>query len=94
MNLFNKLYNKDRDKSNSNEKEIMYEYIRNKILYLDLLTIGELWDAIKRECTMDLFKVFPQIDNKFIFTYCSSEVNILEIKQKVKSKKINRPFFF
>ena len=88
MNLFNKLYNKDRDKSNSNEKEIMYEYIRNKILYLDLLTIGELWDAIKRECTMDLFKVFPQIDNKFIFTYCSSEVNILEIKQKVKSKKI------
>ena len=77
-----------KDIYNSEDPEIVNEFIKNKILYLDLLTIGEFWEDIKEVCNQDLYKIFVQLKNKFIFTDCSSDINILETKKKVKNKNI------
>ena len=81
INSFSDIYN-------NNDVEITYDYIKSKIFYLDLLTIGEFWEEIKKVCTTDIFKVFPQLSNKFIFNDCTSDINVLEFKQKVKNKNI------
>ena len=85
--LLNKI-NDMKDIYNSTDPELTYEYIKNRILYLDLLIIGEFWEDIKAVCIKDLFKVFAQLKNKFTFTDCSSEINELEIKKNVKNKNI------
>ena len=85
--LLNKI-NSFADIYNSNDLEITYDYIKSKIFYLDLLTIGEFWEEIKKICTTDIFKVFSQLKNKFIFNDCTSDINVLEFKQKVKNKNI------
>ena len=77
-----------KDIYNSEDPEIVNEFIKNKILYLDILTIGEFWEDIKEVCNQDLYKIFVQLKNKFIFTDCSSDINILETKKKVKNKNI------
>ena len=68
--------------------ESIYDYIKSKILYMDLLIIGEFWEDIKNACTNDIFKVFSHLKNKFIFSDCSSDINIMDFKQKVKNKNI------
>ena len=73
---------------NSSDLEITYDYIKSKIFYLDLLTIGEFWEEIKKVCATDIFKVFSQLKNKFIFNDCTSDINVLEFKEKVKNKNI------
>ena len=77
------------DVYNSDEATI-YEYIKNKILYLDLLTMGEFWEDIKRTCAIDVYKIFDKLNDKFIYTDCPSfaDINIFEIKQKVKNKTL------
>ena len=78
----------EKDIYNSEDLEKVNEYIKNKILYLDLLTIGEFWEDIKVVCNQDLYKVFTQLKTKYIFTDCSSDINILETKKKIKNKNI------
>ena len=68
--------------------ERAYDYITNKILYLDLLIIGEFWEEIKRVCISDVFKVFSILNNKLTAIDGSSDINVAEFKQKVKNKKI------
>ena len=68
--------------------ERAYDYITNKILYLDLLIIGEFWEEIKRVCISDVFKVFSILNNKLTTIDGSSDINVAEFKQKVKNKKI------
>ena len=77
------IYNKD-------ENEV-YEYLKNKVLYLDLLLEGEFWEDIKKTCIIDLFKVFNSLETKFEFNHITSfaDVNIMKIKQKIKSKKLS-----
>ena len=66
--------------------ELIYEYIKNKILYLDLLNMGEFWDDICKTCFVDIFKTFDKINNKFFLNHFSNitELNILEIKKNAK----------
>ena len=80
--------NSFKDIYESTEQEIIYDYIKNKILYLDLLTIGELWEEIKKVCNSDIFKLFKELKNKYILSNCSSEIYVMEIKQKIKNKNI------
>ena len=91
-NQLNSLYDKINninDIYNSDDNEV-YEYFKNKVLYIDLLTMGEFWEDIKRTCDMDLFKIFKSIEAKYLFTNITSfaDINITEIKQKIKSKKL------
>ena len=61
------------------------------VLYLDLLLEGEFWEDIKKTCIIDLFKVFNSLETKFEFNHITSfaDVNIMKIKQKIKSKKLS-----
>ena len=72
------------------DEDIIYEYIKNKILYLDLLTMGEFWEDIKMTCSIDVYKIFGKLNNKYIYSDCPSfaDINIYEIKQKVKNKTL------
>ena len=81
--------NSTKDVYNSEEADIIYEYIKHKMMHLDLLTSGEFWDDIRNNCAKDLFKVFAQFKDKFIYKDCSSDINFMETKQKVKNKNIN-----
>ncbi len=47
INNINDIYNSDEGKT--------YEYIKNKILYLDLLTMGEFGEDIKNRCYIDVY---------------------------------------
>jgi len=87
-NLFDKIYNKH-DVYNSDE-ETTFQYIKDKLLYLDLLLMGEFWEDIKKTCIEDIYKNFDNLDNKYIFTNISnfSELNIFEIKKKAKNKTL------
>jgi hypothetical protein len=55
------------------------------------LTQGEFWDDIKKTCIIDLFKVFIALEIKYEYNHITSfaDVNILKIKQKIKSKKLS-----
>ena len=88
LSLINKI-NNVQDVYNSDE-ETTYEYIKNKILYLDLLTMGEFWEDIKKTCFVDVLKIFVKLNNKFTFTNCKSfaELDIIDIKQKAKNKTL------
>ena len=88
LSLINKI-NNVQDVYNSDE-ETTYEYIKNKILYLDLLTMGEFWEDIKKTCFVDVLKIFDKLNNKFTFTNCKSfaELDIIDIKQKAKNLNI------
>ena len=72
---------------NNEEPDAIYNYIKNKIIYLELLTIGEFWEEIKRTCTKDIFKIL-QLKNKFIYTDCNSEVNTTEFNKKLQNKNL------
>ena len=80
--------NNTKDIYNSEDENATYEYIKCKMMYLDLLTMGEFWEDIKAHCVKDLFKVFKQLKDKFTFDDCSSEINAIEAKQKVKNKNL------
>ena len=86
--LYDKIYSQkniyDSDEATVNE------YIKNKILYLDLLTMGEFWSDIKKTCWEDIYKTFNIIQNKYNITntLSFSELDILDIKKKTKSKSI------
>ena len=80
--------NNTKDIYNSEDENATYEYIKCKMMYLDLLTMGEFWEDIKAHCVKDLFKVFKQLKDKFTFDDCSSEINVIEAKQKVKNKNL------
>ena len=82
MNNMNDIYIKEEDN--------IYEYIKTKVLYLDLLTMGDFSEEIRKVSKNDMFKVFDKLSQKFIFENCASftEINILEIKKKVKSKNL------
>ena len=86
--LFNAL-NNVKDIYNNEDENATYEYIKNKMMYLDLLTIGDFWDDIQIHCSKDLFKDFKKLKDKFIFDDCFSEINIIEAKQKVKNKNLS-----
>ena len=83
-----KAINDAKDINNSEDENATYEYIKSKMMYLDLLTIGEFWEDIQTHCVKDLFNVFKQLKDKFIFDDCSSEINVIETKQKVKNKNL------
>ena len=72
------------------EEEAIYEYIKDKILYIDLLTMGDFWDMIKKTCFVDAYKTFRKLNNKFIFENCESfaDLEVLDIKKKVKNKTL------
>ena len=74
----------------NNEEEIIYEYIKNKVLYLDLLAMGDFSEEIKKTCNSDIFKVFDKLSNKYIYANHPSlnDLNIMEIKQKIKNKNL------
>ena len=80
--------NSFKDIYESTEQDMIYDYMKNKILYIDLMSIGELWEEIKKICTIDFFKSFTQLKNKYIFTDFTCDINIMEFKQKVKNKNI------
>ena len=82
INNINDIYNSDEGKT--------YEYIKNKILYLDLLTMGDFWEDIKNTCYIDVYKIFDKLGKKYIFENCGSfaQIDILDIKKKVKSKTL------
>ena len=86
--LFNAL-NNVKDIYNNEDENATYEYIKNKMMYLDLLTIGDFWDDIQIHCSKDLFKDFKKLKDKFIFDDSFSEINIIEAKQKVKNKNLS-----
>ena len=56
-----------------------------------MLLEGEFWEDIKKTCIIDLFKVFNSLETKFEFNHITSfaDVNIMKIKQKIKSKKLS-----
>ena len=56
--------NSTKDVYNSEEADITYEYIKHKMMHLDLLTSGEFWEDIRNNCAKDLFKVFAQFKDK------------------------------
>ena len=74
----------------NSDEETTYEYIKNKILYLDLLTMGDFWEDIKKTCHADVNKIFDKLGKEYIFTSCKSftDIDILDIKKKVKNKKL------
>ena len=90
LKLYSDKINEAKDIYNKDENEV-YEYLKNKVLYLDLLTQGEFWDDIKKTCIIDLFKVFIALEIKYEYNHITSfaDVNILKIKQKIKSKKLS-----
>ena len=89
LKLYSEKIENMKDIYNSNE-ETIYEYLKNKILYLDLLTMGEFWEDIRRTCSVDVYKIFDKLNDKFIYTNCPSfsEINIFEIKRKVKNRTL------
>ena len=90
LNSLNDKINNINDIYNSDTNEV-YEYLKNKILYIDLLSMGEFWEDIKKTCDKDLFKIFKSIETKYLFTHIIgfAEINLLEVKQKTKSKILN-----
>ena len=82
INSVNDIYNGD--------EETIYEYIKNKILYIDLLTMGDFWEMIKTSCFVDAYKTFGKLNGKYIFENCESfaDLEVLDIKKKVKNKTL------
>ena len=68
-----------------------FEYIKNKVLYLDLLIMGEFWEDIKKACIIDMFQTFDNLKKIYNYKHCTSfaELNINEIKQKTKNKVLS-----
>ena len=89
LKIFSEKLDNMKDIYNSDEDTI-YEYIKNKILYIDLLSMGEFWDDIKQTCFIDLNKIFDNLNPKFVFKNCYSfeDLNIMEIKQKAKNRTL------
>ena len=90
LKLLSDKINNEKDIYNKDENEI-YEYLKNKVLYLDLLTEGEFWEDIKKTCFIDIFKIFNALETKYEFNHITSfaDVNIMKIKQKIKGKNIS-----
>ena len=74
----------------NSDEETTYEYIKNKILYLDLLSMGDFWEDIKKTSHSDVNKIFDKLGKEYIFTSCKSftDIDILDIKKKVKNKQL------
>ena len=60
--------NNTKDIYNSEDENATYEYIKCKMMFLDLLTMGGFWEDIKAHCVKDLFKVFKQLKDKAAYS--------------------------
>ena len=65
-----------------------WDYVKDKIIYIDLLSIGDYWEEIKKICQFDLFKIFKGLSSKYVFkeelNYSDFDINL--IKKRAKNK--------
>ena len=86
--LAKKLDEQLKDKDLYEDPVKCWDYVKDKIVYLDLLTMGDYWEEMKKVCEIDLYKIFKGLSSKYVFKeeLNFSDFDVNNVKKRTKNK--------